>query len=284
MTFPTDKSDLVDNVDDAMADHINKIEDKIGIDEDTETSSLDYMLRTGWTPARETWEFSSVDDPTGVITVPSGADDKYSAGMRIKLTNGGNTIYGIITAVADTSLTFLHEMDDSEALHLLEDSAITNPYYSTQKAPLGFPLDPTKWRVEYTDTVNRTVSSPSSDTWQQVYAAHDILVPIGLWNLKVKALVDGILDNNSSDVYLRGAFSTSTSDVSDQELHEMVVQSEASHSRFTLNTNKVVKVDSKTEYFLIAKINLVGGTATIITLRFRGDLSTTILRAICAYL
>jgi len=112
----------------------------------TPKAIADSSIQTGWTPARETWTFSSVDNPTGVITVPSDARTKYSVGMRIKLTNGGNTIYGIITAVAETALTFLHEINPgtNQALHLLANSAITNPYYSTQKVPFGFPLSPNK--------------------------------------------------------------------------------------------------------------------------------------------
>jgi hypothetical protein len=130
MTFPTDKSDLVDNVDDAMADHINKIEDKIGIDEDTETSSLDYMLRTGWTPARETWTYASAT----TITVPSGAEDKYQKGDKIRLKQGGDYKYWPIIAVADELLT-IAENDD----YTLADAEITDNYYSKVENPQGFP-------------------------------------------------------------------------------------------------------------------------------------------------
>ena len=43
--FPTSKDDRVDNVDDVMADDINSLQDKVGIDSDTAIDSLDYKIR-----------------------------------------------------------------------------------------------------------------------------------------------------------------------------------------------------------------------------------------------
>ena len=94
----------------------------------------------GWMPAEESWTYSSWDSAvyTGVITVPSGAASKYSVGMRIKISQStGGTKFGIITAVADTALTVFFGTD-----YTLNNETITSPYYSTQKAPLGFPLNP----------------------------------------------------------------------------------------------------------------------------------------------
>jgi hypothetical protein len=137
---------------------------------------------TGWIPANETWTYSSTDDPTGVITVPSDATTKYSVGMRIKFTNGGNTIYGIITAVTSTTITFLHEIDpsDSQALHLMANSAITSPSYSTQNA-FGFPIEKNKWRIKVELVSNYVKSSPSSGVWYNVNALNTITAPIGAW-------------------------------------------------------------------------------------------------------
>ncbi|NLL02291.1 MAG: hypothetical protein GX265_04650 [Mollicutes bacterium] len=116
------------------------------VPDDSETANdITNSLLSGWIPTGETWTYSSVDDPTGVITIVGDKTTKYSLGMRIKFTNGGNTIYGIITAISysspNTTLTFLHEIDptDSLALHLMGDSAITDNYYSSMKVPFGFP-------------------------------------------------------------------------------------------------------------------------------------------------
>src|SRR5574344_3114603 len=37
----------------------------------------------GWLPTGETWTYSSVDNPTGVITISGDKTDKYSLGLRI---------------------------------------------------------------------------------------------------------------------------------------------------------------------------------------------------------
>src|SRR5574344_2739227 len=128
-----------------------------------------YELTTGWISADETWTYSSVDDPTGVITIVGDKTGKYSLGMRIKFTNNSNVIYGIITKISysspNTTLTFLHEINPSTstALHLMANSAITNNYYSNMKAPFGFPLHPDKWTLKKEITSNYYVASPSSD-------------------------------------------------------------------------------------------------------------------------
>ena len=109
--------------------------------------------------------------------------------MRIKMTNGGNIIYGIITVVSAytggyTSITFLHQIDptDNLALYLMANSAITVNYYSTQKAPLGFPLEPTKWSIIITDVTQRIQESPSNGAWYNL-GSNLITIPIGIWNV-----------------------------------------------------------------------------------------------------
>ena len=42
--FPTAKTNAVDNVTDVLAKHINNLENKVGIDNSTDTSSLDYKV------------------------------------------------------------------------------------------------------------------------------------------------------------------------------------------------------------------------------------------------
>jgi hypothetical protein len=95
----------------------------------------------GWIPAGETWTYNSADDPTYTFTISGDKTDKYSAGMRIKLTQT-TAKYFIITKVAysspNTTITVYGGTD-----YDLANAAITSPYYSTQKAPQGFPLNPT---------------------------------------------------------------------------------------------------------------------------------------------
>ena len=154
----------------------------------------------GWISAGETWTYVSTDDPTGVIKINANVTSKYSEGMRLKMTNGGNTIYAIITKMGTyggdeagyTYITFLHEIDptDSKALHLMANSAITSPYYSTQKVPRGFPLSPAKWRIYKLITSAYTQNSPTSNTWYNVGGSStQINLPIGSWDVYYKACV-----------------------------------------------------------------------------------------------
>ena len=144
-------------------------------------------LQNGWNSAGETWTYSSIDDPTGVITISGDKTTKYSLGMRIKFTNGGNTIYGIITKISysspNTTLTFLHEINptNSLALHLMVNSAITLNYYSNMKVPFGFPSEIVKWQILITsDSTIREQINPTANTWYNL-GSYSIPIPIGNW-------------------------------------------------------------------------------------------------------
>ncbi len=63
------------------------------------------MTIDGWVAVTDVWSYASADDPVFVITVPAGAEDLYSPGMRIKLTQSATVAYFIIVAVADEALT-----------------------------------------------------------------------------------------------------------------------------------------------------------------------------------
>ena len=45
MAFPASKSNLTDNVDDVLADHINNLEEKVGVDSSAVATTLDYLLK-----------------------------------------------------------------------------------------------------------------------------------------------------------------------------------------------------------------------------------------------
>jgi len=43
--FPIEKTNAVDNVTEILAKHLNNLEDKVGIDNDTNVRSLDYIIK-----------------------------------------------------------------------------------------------------------------------------------------------------------------------------------------------------------------------------------------------
>jgi hypothetical protein len=208
--------------------------------------------------------------------------------MRIKMTNGGNTIYGIITKVGTyggdqsgyTYITFLHEIDptDSLALYLMANSAITNPYYSPVKCPYGFPMSPAKWSVEVS-------YSSQVDTGSATFVAFDTTnlkldVPIGSWELSWKG-VAGVLNSDGTEALSEFAFSSSQTSISDSDLHyylRVTGASSAIRDYRSVYMKMIKEVSSKTPYYLIGKF-VVGNSCYVY-----GQLSTTILRATCAYL
>lgn len=257
--------------------------DQLGLND----KRFNEILTYGWQDPDETWTFSSVDDPTGIFTVSGDVSTKYSAGMRIKFTNGGNTIYGIITAVSysspNTTITFLHQIDptDNLALALMADSAITANYYSTQKAPYGFPLEPTKWSVQLSDSSQVTQGNPVAGVWYNL-GSLSLSVPIGCWDLSFLVNAE-VVGSVSTAANMDVALSTANNSSSDVELIANLYIGGAGGTIVAwanVNRSKVVTVTSKTPYYL----NAMSGLAGMNTLYFRGEKGNIIIRAKCVYL
>lgn len=237
---------------------------------------------TGWNPDGETWVYHNVDDPTGYIKIEDkDVSANYSPGMRIMFTNGGNVIKGILTAVAfsspNTILTFLHEIDpaDNQALYLLQNSAITENYYSTHKAPLGFPMSPAKWSVVLTDTTQRSQASPTGATWYNL-GSLSVSVPIGVWRLSTKYMCITALD--STPIGAEVAISTSNSSVSNNDLYmRSVGYARAFHPNIF---SEFVNVVSKTTFYLIERTTTNSTTNIVLY----NDLIPLLIRFTCAYL
>ncbi len=241
----------------------------------------------GWNDASETWEFVSVDDPTGIFRVNADVTGKYSAGMRIKMTNGGNVIYGIITVVnaygADESgytyIKFLHQIDptDSLALYLMANSAITANYYSTQKAPYGFPLEPNKWSIIVIDSTQRTESSPKLDTWYNT-GSLSITIPIGCWNVDYQVIARATV-GSATNVSVNTTLSTSNNSESDTNFRTYTT-TYTTVVNCTVYKGKNLTLTSKTPYYLLIRT----GTANVTSIEFRNSDGDMIIRAICSYL
>lgn len=228
---------------------------------------------SGWVAVTDQWTYSSYDstNKTGVITVPSDATTRYSVGMRVKFSNNGATQYGIITAVASTSLTVYFGTDYS-----LTNSSITSNYYSSQKIPLGFPMDPIKWTI--------SVTNPSSvggfSTSYTVVGSNQITSPIGSWNLGISGDVGFSAPNASYYGNCIFALSTSTSSASDADLSLTVnyggAMTHTDNRPFAIAPKNIVTT-VPTTYSLIAIENHIGGV-------IGATLSSIIIRLVCAYL
>lgn len=236
-------------------------------------------VQGGWSSLGDC-SYEGADDPTYTFSLASDMTGILSVGMRIKLTDSG-VQYFIITSVGafsggKTIITVYGGTD-----YNLSGGAITYPYYSTQKAPLGFPLSPVKWTVEVTDTTLREQTTPTQNTWYNI-GSLSISVPIGAWNLMYFA-VNGIIDTGTSTGVAQITLSTANNSESEAGFSSGQFVAGASGDLVSISEHHkslFVLLASKTSYYLNSRTSSAGVT----TIQTRSDLGKTILRAVCAYL
>lgn len=227
----------------------------------------------GWIAA-DAMTYASADDPTYTMTCTGDQSTKYYAGMRIKLTQStGGTKYFVITKVAYSSSTTLTLYGGTD--YNLENEAITNPYYSPCKAPAAFPLDPTKWTVEVTDTTTRSQSSPAQSTWYNL-GSTTISIPIGIWRVNYQVCLTA---DTTNQAFMYATLSTANNSESDADftVHQ---GGNANYIRHVVNREKILNLASKTAYYL----NASSGIYTQGTIAFDNGDSKLFIRALCAYL
>lgn len=244
---------------------------------------------SGWIEASGTWNYSSTDDPTGVIT--SNVDETGEIGVAdyIKFVNGGNTIYGIITEIAfaagTTTIKFCHQIDptDNLALVLVAASAITLPHFSHVANPYGFPASEESWRILIKDTSNRSQASPGTTIYN--LGSLSINVPIGAWELSSFSLSEAEVNLAAVQARsVRTGLSTANNTFSDLEMYVMVFLTTPISTTATVRAgimlSKLLVLTAKTTYYL----NCGAGGATAPThIAFRGDLATTRIMAKLTY-
>src|SRR5574344_327867 len=239
-----------------------------------------YPADSGWIEVFETWTYASADAPTFTFTVVGDKSTKYYPGMRIKLTQ--TTVkYFIITKVVysspNTTITVYGGTD-----YTLANEAIIYPYYSSAKAPAGFPLDPTKWTVTVTDSTQRSKTTNISDsTWYNINAAAQISIPIGIWNVSYMVYGSSSVTATPAWHSVRVCLSSSSNSCSDNlSLQEHLVLTNLDNNLLSVATIKVVTT-TKTTYY----VNIQCSASTAITLlRYYNDLYPMVIKAECVYL
>jgi hypothetical protein len=226
-----------------------------------------------WYTETHTWTYLSADTPTFIADTDSDLTGIISVGMKLILVQGTDKFF-IITAIDSTTVTMYGGTD-----YTLTSDPITAVYYSGQKAPFGFPLDPTKWTVEVSDVIQR--GPVTSTTWTNVDSL-GISVPIGLWNLKyyVQPYVDSSDGNNEMNITL----STSIDGESDPDFTSGLASLNAPTSgnysvlEMSLNRDKTVSVSVNTPYYLNV-LKMAGMNVFL-----RNQITKMIIRAVCVYM
>lgn len=220
-----------------------------------------------WQSANETWIYSSADSPTFVVTVPSDATGKYTVGMKVRLWQGSWKFF-IITAVSATTITLYGGTD-----YTLTSAGISNPMYSAQKSPIGFPMDPAKWTVKVTDTSSRLQSPPTLGVWYNL-GSQSITIPIGIWN--VDYTVHGYASTAGADHFITlstGAATESNNEYSVRQDNTTGAMGITSFKQF------LISAATKTVYYLNTKTGTSGGI-----LYNNNDQVKLVIKAVCAYL
>jgi len=240
-------------------------------------------IENGWIDANETWTYASADDPTYTFTISGDKTGKYSAGMRIKLTQT-TAKYFIITAVSysspNTTVTVYGGTD-----YDLANAKITSPYYSMVKAPHGFPLNPAKWTETTSSTSDLLQSNPTPGSWYNL-SGMSLSVPIGCWNVRyfLNAQTwdnDGL--SNSSIITTLSTANNTESDISTSVYTALSAEhTPENYIGFVrgIHMNKLLSITTKATYYL----NIKTDTTDQDQIRIRGDCGTTVIEAVCAYL
>lgn len=164
---------------------------------------------------------------TYVAAVITTGDEtgKYLPGRKVKFTQGGGTMYGIVLDSrlepddeADTVITLFGGEDNA-----ITDGAITDPYYSREASPDGFDRTPSKWALLFTNTTTRSKTSPSANTWYggtnawTSGTAINLLTPIGTWWMQF-AMPAGLANGSAANLKFNCCLSANLSSSSHQSL------------------------------------------------------------------
>lgn len=267
---------VLSNIPAHKTSHQNGGSDEIDL---TGLSGIEAIPYNGWISAGETWTYASADGPTYTFTISGDKTSKYSAGMRIRLKQGGSYLYFIITVISystpNTTITVYGGTD-----YVLANAAITDNYYSPVKAPLDFPLNPIKWTVKVTDSTERIQVNPVQNTWYNIGTTNEqITIPIGCWNVSYKVNLGAYRDTVGS-AYITGTLSTANNSESDTDCSSFTGTGGITSAYAPATIVKTLNIVSKTTYYLNAR-TVAAGVAGIL---FPNGMGKMVLLAVCAYL
>ena len=276
-TTPTDKKVQMGNLNVGMVDGYNANATPTANNIPVLDANALLPYSTGWFPIPTTLAYSTVDGHTFVVTTNSVDLTSYiGLGDRIKFTNNSTTFYGIVTAISSTTITLY-----GGTQYAVANSAITAPFFSHWKTPLGFLVRPDYWTESLSDTSLATQNTPTANTVYNL-GSLSLAIPIGVWDLSFYCQTQ--LNTTNINSAMTAGLSTTNNSFSDGELASRADESCGTNPAYpapTLTKRKTIVLTSKTTYYL----NAVAWTAASV-LYFRGDtsLTTTKITASCAYL
>lgn len=241
------------------------------------TNKLEDEATPQWKRIQHTLAYASADGRDFTATI-SGVDytEKLTKGTRVKITQTtGGTKYFVCSkdAVFSTNTTvYLYGGSD----YVLENEAITSPYFSKAKAPEGFPLDYDKWDIVTTDTAFRSRGSAANGTYYNLGSVQHTIY-IGDWDTSFEVYVRSDGGAGSTNVGVAAALSTSSSSVSDKELQGYVFGL-PQYVGGNIAREKAHTLTAKTLYYLISMVAFSSGATTLYNLN---NFCTLVIRSRC---
>ena len=235
--------------------------------------SGDLVIESGdWKSINATLAYASADNPTFVANTSIDLTSLISVGMKLKLTQ--TTVeYFIVTAITSTTITLYGGTD-----YTLANETITLPYFSSMKAPFGFPISPDKWSVIVTDVTLRS-QTPSGTTVYNLGGVN-IIIPIGIWNVSFSVLAQiGEAASTATAKYMTISLSTENNTLVSSNSAGLA-GADIKFSRLFIQKQMLFNLSNKTTYYLNSR-NDSGSGVIIFNLN---NESSLVLKAVCAYL
>jgi len=242
---------------------------------------LDDVVTNGWIPAPGTWTFSSADAPVYVVSVNQDVTGILKAGMKFQGVQSSIVKNFFIQVVGNysggaTLLTLYGGLDST-----LASGAITSPFYSTARAPFGFPTSRDRWTVTMSDVTLRTKSSPSANTWYglPVGSELNIVIPIGKWEVKFQAAIgQDFATTGYCSTY--GCLSTSPTSKANNICDVYFYVGLVAIAVGQVGKTELLSLAAKTTYYPVLMTD-VGSAASLHMFNSRSKL---LIEAVCAYL
>lgn len=242
-------------------------------------NAFNNQVAFGWyqTGLSPTFTYSKWDSTTKTGVVNSNLDltPYLSAGMKVKFTQSSTIKYGIITKISSSQITLYMGTD-----YTLNNSGISNAFYSMLKAPYGFPMSKTKWTLSNQITSSTSKTSPVDDTWYNIGGS--LTVPVGLWIPKYSGLM-AMTRVSTGNVNQYITISTTNNGATNNEYTQKFYgygNIEVDISVFFIGNP--ILVERPTTYYLNCQKDTASTDQTAIYLL--GGQQTTILQFECAYL
>lgn len=189
-----------------------------------------------------------------------------------------STEYAIVTKVAysapNTTVTVFTGTD-----HNIPNMTLSNPFYSTQSSPFGFPRGRDKWFVETLGLVTVSVNPPSG-AWQNI-GSYNLAVPVGAWIISHANTIH-VQDNPKDILDADVTLSTGSTTESYPDLTGYIYQKTASGDvGVGGNVYKEKGVEYTTQTIIYENLRAAAGFTGLSTAFGDGSL---VIKAECAYL